>query len=68
MNVERSRYIPRAGERIGQVEASATTATVEELLVVNNTKNVRWVSLSLSLSVCVCVCDIDVNVNAIISC
>ena len=35
-------YIPRAGETIAQLEASATTATVEELLVVNNTKNVRW--------------------------
>jgi hypothetical protein len=35
-------YIPRNGETIAQVEASATTATVEQLLVVNDTNNIRW--------------------------
>jgi hypothetical protein len=35
-------YIPRAGETLADLEASATTATVQELLIVNNTKNLRW--------------------------
>ena len=35
-------YIPRAGETVAQLEASATTSTVEELLVVNGTKNIKW--------------------------
>lgn len=35
-------YIPRQGETAATVEATATTATVEELLVLNGTRNVKW--------------------------
>ena len=36
-------YIPRdASETIAQLEATATTATLEQILVVNNSKNMRW--------------------------
>jgi hypothetical protein len=35
-------YIPREGETAAQVAATATTAAVEEILVVNGTKNLRW--------------------------
>lgn len=35
-------YIPRAGETLATIEATATTATVEELLVLNGTTNVRF--------------------------
>ena len=35
-------YLPRAGETAATLEATATTATVEMLLAVNNTKNMVW--------------------------
>ena len=39
-------YIPRAGETAADLEATATTATLQELLVINNTKNLRWEGVS----------------------
>lgn len=36
------RYIPRPGETVADLEATATTAVVEELLVVKNVSNVHW--------------------------
>ena len=35
-------YVPRAGESVATLEATATTATAEELVVANHTKNLRW--------------------------
>ena len=35
-------YIPRPGETLAQVETSATTTTLEQILVVNGSRNVRW--------------------------
>jgi hypothetical protein len=35
-------YIPRAGETAATLETTATTAIEEMLLLVNNTKNLRW--------------------------
>ena len=35
-------YIPRDGETLADLEATATTATQQELLVVNHTANLRW--------------------------
>lgn len=43
-------YIPRPGETLDSVEASATIATVEELLLVNRTKNVRWEGVSFEFA------------------
>jgi hypothetical protein len=36
------RYILRAGETVAMLEATATTATAQELLVVNHTRNIHW--------------------------
>ena len=38
-------YIPRPGETAAMLEATATTATTQELLVINHTQNVRWVGV-----------------------
>ena len=35
-------YILRDGETVAELEATATTAVAEELLIINNTKNVVW--------------------------
>ena len=35
-------YIPRAGETVALLEATATTAVAETLLIVNGTSNLRW--------------------------
>jgi hypothetical protein len=35
-------YILRDGETVADLEATATTATQQELLIVNNTANLRW--------------------------
>ena len=35
-------YIFRAGETLATLEATATTATKQEILIVNNTKDVAW--------------------------
>ena len=39
-------YILRDGETVAELEATATTAVVEELLIINNTKNVVWDSVN----------------------
>ena len=38
-------YIPRAGESLASIEATATTAVGEELLVINGSRNIRWESV-----------------------
>jgi pectate lyase len=35
-------YIPRQGETAADLEATATTATQQEILVVKNTQNLKW--------------------------
>jgi len=39
-------YIPRQGEDIATLESTAFTATKEQILVVNGTKNMRWVDVA----------------------
>ena len=39
-------YIPRSGETASDLEATATTAVVEELLVVKDVKNMKWEDVS----------------------
>lgn len=39
-------YMPRDGETAATLEATATTAVVEELLVVKGTKNMHWEDVS----------------------
>eukprot|EP00039_Didymoeca_costata_P028580 m.21525 g.21525 ORF g.21525 m.21525 type:complete len:848 (-) comp7175_c0_seq1:170-2713(-) len=39
-------YIPRAGETVADLEATATTATAQEILVANGTMNHNWDSVN----------------------
>ena len=41
-------YKPRAGETTEILEKTATTATAEAILVVNNTRNVQWSGVQFS--------------------
>jgi beta-glucuronidase len=43
-------YIPREGETLAQIEATATTATQQTLLVVNGTSNLRWEGVSFQFA------------------
>ena len=43
-------YIPRAGETAASIEAAATTATVEEILVVNGSQHVRFENVKFNFA------------------